>query len=236
MPLATSLNLRIFAPRPILWGMALFLMGCHSTPPNAPSNAPVLPDTVPDTVIAAPQNTPPPPPNNSYLAQLPPEVTNQLVQLDINIAVPTYLPKNMTLAGYGVGEAGSSSPYYWLVYRDDQNRCFAIEYTASRKGQLSLEKQEPLTPALFGSGHTLYHGKLLNGGPQSLPENDLVTDWFTGEDGFYRLIGAGFINAQPYNQGDCTNIALQEAIAVAESLSYLPTDIRTLYLAPYTPE
>lgn len=145
----------------------------------------------------------------------------------------------MTLASYGVEEFVTNqtveTPYYWLVYRDDQNRCFAIEYTASNIEHISLENQEPLTSALFGDGYSLHHGKFPNGGNAELSKSDLFTDWLAGDDGFYRLIGAGLINAQDYGQGDCTNITVKEAIAITESFSYLPTDIRTLDLATPAP-
>ncbi len=147
--------------------------------------------------------------------------------------IPTYLTQNMTLANYGVGETSDNNgAYYWLVYRDNQNRCFAIEYASDGIEDISLENQAPLTSELFGQGYNLYHGKFPNGGDGELPERDLFTDWLVGEDGFYRLIGSGLINAQDYGQGDCKNITVAEAITITESFSYLPTDIRTLELMP----
>ncbi|MBT9313082.1 hypothetical protein [Leptothoe kymatousa] len=175
---------------------------------------------------------PPSPPPNAYLAQLPPETTNQLTKLAIDIAIPTYLPQNMTLANYGVGQPAADPLYYWLVYRDDQNRCFAIEYMSAGINEMSLENQEPLETPLFGEGYSLYHGKFPNGGTGELPESDLFTDWLEGNEGFYRLVGAGLVNSQDYGQKDCNNITIKEAISVTESLSYLPTDIRTLDLTP----
>ncbi|MEM7066372.1 MAG: hypothetical protein AAF572_24785 [Cyanobacteria bacterium P01_B01_bin.77] len=223
----------------IAGGLLCMLVSCRS----APSTVDVSADEPTESSISSieeeasspVESTPPPPPTNSYLAQLPPEVTNQLVDLGINIAIPTYLPQNTTLANYGAGkkEAGvGGGPYYWLVYRDDQNRCFAIEYTSGGVGGISLENQEPLANALFDDDYSLYHGKFPNGEEGELPESDLFTDWLKGEDGFYRLVGAGLVNAQDYGQGDCSNISVKEALAVAESLSYLPTDIRTLDLSP----
>ena len=219
----------------------LLLASCRATPPTEPpagAAVPVAPAAnAPDSnsAAAAPDNAPPPPPPNSYLAQLPPETTNQLIALNINIAIPTYLPQAMSLANYGAGETPEGvggGPYYWLVYRDDQNRCFAIEYASGGIGGISLENQEPLDSALFGDGYSLYHGKFPNGGDGELPESDLFTDWLEGDDGFYRLVGSGLVNAQDYGQGDCSNITVKEAIAVVESLSYLPTDIKTLDVAP----
>ncbi|MFG6097607.1 hypothetical protein D0962_10745 [Leptolyngbyaceae cyanobacterium CCMR0082] len=210
----------------------VLLASCQRTPPatDIPNvqnpSAPPPPET----------QAPPPPPSNSYLAQIPPDVTNQLVNLGVNIVIPTYLTPNMTLASYGVGETSeTSTPYYWLVYRDDQQRCFAIEYAASGTNDISLENQEPLDSMLFGEGYRLYHGKFPNGESGELPEPDLFTDWLTGEDGFYRLIGAGLINAQDYGQGDCSNLTVKEAMTVAESLNYLATDIRTLEAIPAKP-
>ena len=217
----------------------LMLASCRATPPTesppTDSTAADAPSSPSSNTESFPDNAPPPPPPNSYLAQLPPETTNQLIALNINIAIPTYLPQAMSLANYGAGETPEGvggGPYYWLVYRDDQNRCFAIEYASGGIGGISLENQEPLNSALFGDGYSLYHGKFPNGGDGELPESDLFTDWLEGDDGFYRLVGSGLVNAQDYGQGDCSNITVKEAIAVVESLSYLPTDIKTLDVTP----
>ena len=225
-------------PRRIARGLLVCsLISCQPAQPPAPNST--AGDAQPadtDTSIAINAEAPPPPPANSYLAHLPPDVTNQLVSLGINIVIPTYLTQNMTLANYGVGDiTDGNTPYYWLVYRDDQNRCFAIEYTASSIRSNSLENQEPIDSALFGDGYSLHHGKFPNGGKGELPASDLFTDWLAGNDGFYRLIGAGLVDAQNYSQSDCSNITVEEAINVAESLSYLPTDIRTLDAIPAEP-
>ena len=220
---------------PIRWlavGLLTTLVSCQTAPPTTD----IAVNSTPTQTEAEVGNAPPPPPANSYLAQLPPEATNQLTALDIQIAIPTYLPPQMTLASYDVGQTAAGHPYYWLVYRDEQNRCFAIEYTSGGIGGISLENQEPLDHPLFGDRYSLYHGKFPNGNAGALPESDLFTDWLEGDDGFYRLIGAGLVNAQDYGQDDCSNIAVKEAIAVAESLSYLPTDIRTLDLTPPDPD
>ena len=210
---------------------ALIIGGCRPEPPPAAD----MPATTEPAATALTDTTAPPPPPNSYLAHLSPDAANQLASLDIDIVIPTYLPQNMTLANYSVGTKESSA-YYWLVYRDTQSRCFAIEYTADGIGDISLENREPLNIALFGEGYGLYHGRFPNGDEGALPESDLLTDWLPGEDGFYRLIGAGLVNAQDYGQGDCSNITVPEAITIAESLSYLPDDIRTLDVAPLKPE
>ncbi|MEM9484124.1 MAG: hypothetical protein AAGA83_10585, partial [Cyanobacteria bacterium P01_F01_bin.116] len=217
------------------------LVSCQAAPPATSPDTSVAPEATPSNVpppdnLPPPGKLPPPPPANSYLAQLPPDAANQLVALDINIAIPTYLPPNMTLANYDVGTTEAGTPYYWLVYRNDQNRCFAIEYAASSIENMSLENQETLALTTFGDDYHLYHGKFPNGGAGELPTSDLFTEWLEGEDGFYRLVGAGLVNAQNYGQKDCVNIAVKEAIAVAESLSYLPTDIRTLDVFPPEPE
>lgn len=221
----------LFCSRCLIFAIAgstlLTLASCRSTSPDTD----VTPQ--PSESVAPPTNdvsSPPPPPTNSYLAQLPPNVTNELVSLDINIAIPTYLPSTMTLANYGIGS--EETDYYWLVYRDDQDRCFAIEYAAGDTDDISLENQEPLNSTVFGEHYSLHHGKFPNGGDGELPESDLFTDWLEGEDGFYRLVGAGLVNAQDYGQNDCNNIAVKEAISIAESLSYLPTDLRTLEPLP----
>ncbi|WP_215608031.1 hypothetical protein [Leptothoe spongobia] len=226
----------------LMGGLMITLVSCQTPPPINDEDlaAPATP-TAPTERLSVPNggvsdNGPPPPPANSYLAQLPPDATNQLVSLAINIAIPTYLPADMTLANYGIGETATGRPYYWLVYRDNQDRCFAIEYSATGIGDISLENKEPLDHALFGKDYSLYHGKFPNGGAGELPESDLFTDWLEGDDGFYRLVGAGLVNTHDYGQSNCSNISVKEAIAVTESLSYLPTDIRTLDLVPTKPD
>ncbi|MEM9979070.1 MAG: hypothetical protein AAF808_15700 [Cyanobacteria bacterium P01_D01_bin.2] len=227
----------------VLAGLLLALGSCR--PATAPPSDEGLPAVEPDvsaaeSVDSSSVSVPPPPPPNAYLAQLSPDAANQLVDLGIDIAVPTYLPPTMVLASYGAGEASEGpggGPFYWLVYRDGQDRCFAIEYTSGGIGGISLENQESLELPLFGEGYSLYHGQFPNGAEENLSQPDLFTDWLAGTDGFYRLAGAGLINAQNYDQGDCSNITVDEAIAVAESLIYLPTDIRTLDLVtPATPD
>ncbi|MEO0353008.1 MAG: hypothetical protein AAF282_23460 [Cyanobacteria bacterium P01_A01_bin.15] len=229
----------------VLAGLLLALGSCRpAAAPPTPSNEdlPAVESDVSgaDSVASSSTSVPPPPPPNAYLAQLSPSAANQLVDLGIDIAVPIYLPPTMVLASYGAGEAPEGpggGPFYWLVYRDDQDRCFAIEYTSGGIGGISLENQESLELPLFGEGYSLYHGQFPNGAGENLPQPDLFTDWLAGTDGFYRLAGAGLINAQDYGQGDCSNITVEEAIAVAESLIYLPTDIRTLDLVtPATPD
>lgn len=213
---------------PLVKGLLLsifLLSSCRSQSPETPQK-PL------DTAVPNVPKPPPPPPTNSYLAHLSPDATNQLISLGIKIVIPTFLTPNMTLANHGAGETANSQSFYWLVYRDNQNRCFAIEYTSSDTEPISLENREPLNIDIFGNGYSLYHGKFPNGGEGELPNSDLFTDWLVGEDGFYRLIGAGLINAQDYGQGDCSNITISEAIAITESLSYLPTDIRTLDVIP----
>nr|MBX2865597.1 hypothetical protein [Leptolyngbyaceae cyanobacterium MAG.088] len=208
-----------------LFFLGLWLGSCQQAPSN------IHEAETPGPVTSSPNaKAPPPPPPNSYLAQLPPEATGQLVDMGINIVIPTYLTQNMALANYGVGGLDGNGAYYWLVYRDDNSRCFAIEYLSGGIEDIWLEKQESLRSDLFGEGYSLYHGKFPNGSDGELPESDLFTDWFAGEDGFYRLVGAGLVNSQDYGQGDCSNLTVKEAISIAESLSYLPTDIRTLDL------
>ncbi|MEM9485529.1 MAG: hypothetical protein AAGA83_17780, partial [Cyanobacteria bacterium P01_F01_bin.116] len=141
------------------------LVSCQAAPPaTSPETAAPSEKTTAPGNLPPPSNLPPPPPANSYLAQLPPDAANQLVALDINIAIPTYLPPNTTLANYDVGTTETGNPYYWLVYRNDQNRCFAIEYAASSIENMSLENQETLALTTFGDDYHLYHGKFPNGG------------------------------------------------------------------------
>jgi hypothetical protein len=175
---------------------------------------------------------PPPPPAGSFLAQLTPEVTAELEALNIPVAIPTYLPEGFALVDHETGKSSpdpDGGPDYWLVYRDVQNHCFAIEYASGGIGGPGLEKQLPINSPLFGSGYQLHYGSYDD--PelrQQFPEPDLFSDWLKGDQGFYRLAGAQ-LTMQTYDQAGCINLPPEEAVKIVESLTYLQTDLTDLY-------
>ena len=86
-------------PAWLLIGLLSVLVSCRPPAESRKNNSSPTPDApVPDAPAIAGEatppdatgiNAPPPPPTNAYLAQLPPEATNQLTDLGINIAIPT---------------------------------------------------------------------------------------------------------------------------------------------------
>lgn len=175
---------------------------------------------------------PPPPPAGAFLAQLNPQVTAELEALNIPVVIPTYLPEGFSLVAHEAGEAApepGGGPYYWLVYRDVENHCFAIEYASGGIGGPGLENELPINSPLFGSGYALYYGSYDDPDlKQQFPEPDLFSDWLQGDQGFYRLVGAQ-LTMQTYNQAGCINLAPAEAVKIVESLTYLPADMTDLY-------
>ncbi|NEP18102.1 MAG: hypothetical protein F6J97_14555 [Leptolyngbya sp. SIO4C1] len=204
--------------------IAIALIGCQPEAPPPTSEVPLPKDAAPS---GAPP--PPPPPADSFFALLPPEATAALEALEISAAVPSYLPAGFSLADYEAGQGGVSGadgrPYYWLIYRDAQNHCFAIEFTSGGVGGPELENQLPIESPLFGPGYSLHYGQYADSGlREQFPEPDLFSDWMAGEQGLYRLAGAEQI-MQTYEQSGCRNLPPEEALRVVESLTYLRSDL-----------
>lgn len=215
-------------------GLALLLGGCGAKP-EADSANPDTPSPPAETTDAdLSENTgpvPPPPPADSFLAQIPPDIATELNALEIPIIAPTYLPDGFDLVDYeaGVNEAANETvgagPYYWLVYRDDTQRCFAIEYTSGGIGGPTLAQSMPINSPLFGSGYALYHGPFEDPNlATEFPEEDLFSDWLQKDTGFYRLIGAQ-LTMQTYKQSNCKNLPPEEAVKVIESMAYLSGEL-----------
>ncbi|MEM9903454.1 MAG: hypothetical protein AAF921_00295 [Cyanobacteria bacterium P01_D01_bin.44] len=209
------------------------MVSCQAAPP-APED--ILPPPEADSKTLPPPASgggPPPPPTGSFFALLPPEATADLAALEIPAAVPSYLPEGFTLADYETGQGKSSGQssgpgggdYYWLIYRDAQNRCFTIEYTSGGVGGIVLENQLPISSPLFGPGYSLYYGQYEDASlREQFPEPDMFSDWMSGDQGLYRLTGAEQ-TMQTYEQTNCTDLPPQEAVKVVESLTYLETEI-----------
>ncbi|MEO1399711.1 MAG: hypothetical protein AAFV72_00470 [Cyanobacteria bacterium J06635_1] len=209
-------------------GLSIALVGCKAAPlvqetlPLPEGQSETLPP--PDLAEA-----PPPPPTGSFFGLLPPEANADLAALEIPAAVPSYLPDGFTLADYETGQNQSSGPgggaYYWLIYRDAQNRCFTVEYTSGGVGGIVLENQLPISSPLFGPGYSLYYGQYEDASlREQFPEPDLFSDWMSGEQGLYRLVGAEQ-TMQTYEQTNCADLDPQEAVKIVESLTYLETEI-----------
>jgi len=183
--------------------IVLMLTGCQATPQAELSSDPTPPTT------AVP---PPPPPQGAFLAQLSPAVKQQLDSLGVVIAVPTSLPAQMSLVAV---ETRPDPPYYLLVYRDDRDRCFAIEFAPEGNNPAGADQTLPLQPPQFANGEYQLHYSQAPAVPQ------LRSDWLSGEAGFYRLVGATYINERLQGQAACRDIAPEEAVQIINSLVYL---------------
>ncbi|MEO0826522.1 MAG: hypothetical protein AAFX95_12360 [Cyanobacteria bacterium J06639_16] len=188
--------------------------------PNTVSDSAL--ETAPDAELAPP---PPPPPDGAFIAQITPEQNQKLLELGIDIAVPTQVPPGFRTFSAITGTQ-PGGPSYMLIYQDQLDRCFAIEHTTEGVGGLpDIENKIPLNPPLFGEGYILYHGAYTDPALQAdFPEPNLITDWMTGNSGFYRLIGAAYLE-QNYPDLTCQDISPDEAVQVIDSLAYLATEI-----------
>jgi hypothetical protein len=212
---------------------ALLVTACGSesdTTLSGANSVPLEPLTAGDQPMPEAETgpVPPPPPAGAFLAQIPPDINAELAALEIPIAVPTYLPDGFDLVDYATGTTAAGpggGPFYWLVYRDDKSRCFAVEYTSGGIGGVGLSQQLTIESSIFGSGYVLHSGQNDGSGLQAeLPESDLFSDWMQGDQGFYRLIGAQ-LTMQTYGQKGCQDMPAEEAVKVIESLTYLQSEI-----------
>lgn len=152
------------------------------------------------------------------LAQIPRMTPNQkaaLRALNIKIVVPAYVPAGFRIANVltiknseGTGSA--------IIYKDKNNRCFAIETTSGGVGDLGGNRSYRFNNLVFGRS-TLEEGKF---GISS--RSTLLGQWL-GSGPFHRFVGGGYISSVQikYDLSGCNNISLQDAIRVSESLRYL---------------
>ncbi|WP_080810965.1 hypothetical protein [Halomicronema hongdechloris] len=182
--------------------IVLMLTGCEATP-----QAELSSETAPPTTAA-----PPPPPQGAFLAQLSPAVKQQLDSLGVPIAVPTSLPAEMSLVAV---ESRPAPPYYLLIYRDNRDRCFAIEFAPAGNNPAGASQTLPLQPPQFANGEYQLHYS------QAPAASQLRSDWLRGEAGLYRLVGAAYINERLQGQAACQDITPDEAVQIINSMVYL---------------
>ncbi|WOD40084.1 hypothetical protein [Nodosilinea sp. E11] len=179
-------------------------------PPSAPLNAP----------------GPPPPPDGAFLAQMAPDQTSQLTSLGVDVVVPGEVPPAFAIVEMRIDQ-GDPGPAYLVVYQNDLNQCFAVEFAADGIGDpLPTENRLPLQPPLFGDqGYGLNYGPFAEADMQSqFPEPNLFTDWMLGPSGAYRLIGATYIGDLFESLGNCEDVSPEVAVALAESFTVLSAD------------
>jgi hypothetical protein len=167
------------------------------------------------------------------IARLSPDQTERLTALGVPVVVPTAIPEGfevvaleVTATGEGPGDMG-----YGILYRDDRDRCFVVEYTAGGVGGTpATEYRLPVKPPLF-EGATVGYG--LNYGPyvdpelrSQFPEPELISDWMEGEAGFYRFAGVAYINDVLMPAISCeADIEPETAVQLIESMTILTPEI-----------
>ncbi|MBE9136770.1 hypothetical protein IQ254_06055 [Nodosilinea sp. LEGE 07088] len=175
---------------------------------------------------ALPSEGPPPPPDGAFLAQMSPEQTNQLTSLGVEVVVPGTVPPSFAIAELRV-DRGDSGPAYLVVYQNDLNQCFAVEFAAQGiDDPPATESRTPIQPPLFGDqDYGLNHGPFADADMRAqFPQPNLFTDWMSGPSGAYRLIGATYIGDLFESLRSCADVPIPEAVALAESLTVLTAD------------
>lgn len=208
--------------------LAVAIGGCGFDPGNQPSAEPAPPASDSQANDQGEPNlseAPPPPPEGAFIAQLTPEQNQKLLDLGIDVAIPTQIPSGFQAISVVTGTQ-AEGPSYMLIYQDQLNRCFAIEHTSGGVGGLpDIENKVPLNPSIFGEGYTLYHGVYTDPSLRAdFPEANLISDWMGGSSGFYRLVGAAYL-MQNYPELTCENLSPTEAVQVVDSLTYLQTEV-----------
>ncbi|NEQ42055.1 MAG: hypothetical protein F6K00_00250 [Leptolyngbya sp. SIOISBB] len=218
--------------RQLQWlGIALASFGLVGI--SACQNAPNPPEATESSTTAPAESlppAPPPPPDTAFLALLSPTQTAQIRVLGLPLVLPTAIPDE-----FGVVQIETQSDErfggYQILYRDGSDRCFLIEYTVGGVGDLpATENRLPLNPPILADD-TVEYG--LNSGPyvdtslrEQFPEPSLISDWLPVEGGFVRLAGAALINNSLVPAVPCTNLAVEEAVAIIDSLAVISEDIQ----------
>jgi hypothetical protein len=204
--------------------------GCdrNAQPLSEPLDAETLSPDGGDAASGDSLSEPPPPPPEAFLGQLPPAETSQLNNLGVAVMVPGTVPPSFSLATMRTDQQDTSIGYI-LVYQDAANRCFAIEFASDGIGDPPATQQRlPVqTPGFEGQDYGLNYGPFIDEAmQQQFPGDNLYTDWLTGTDGFYRLVGAAYVGELFTALTGCTDVSPEEAVAIVESLTPLnPTAI-----------
>ncbi|PSN17911.1 hypothetical protein C7271_15290, partial [filamentous cyanobacterium CCP5] len=154
------------------------------------------------------------PPSGAFLAQLAPDQMMQLQQLGVEVVVPGVVPP-----GFGVARVAMDDGEYAIVYRDDQNRCFGVQFSKDPVDSPAANQQQPVSSPLFpGADYGLNYDP-----PEDNPSR-LFSDWLPGSQGAYRLLGAPDINALQ-GLSACRNVDLETAIPILESFTTVSPEI-----------
>lgn len=205
-------------------GVCLILaVGCNrGVEPSGTDNSSLLPPNSSSSV-------PPPPPSSAFIARLTPEQTAQIKTLGAPLVVPTAIPAGFTVEQVAVKQDDRFSGYR-ILYRDEGDRCFLIEYTSGGVGGIpKTEGRLPINlPILspdadFGLNYGHYEDPNLRA---QFPDPELISDWLPISGGFYRIAGATYINNSLIPEASCKDVALEEAATILESFAEITDEIR----------
>lgn len=172
---------------------------------------------------------PPPPPSSAYIALLTPEQTAEIKTLGIPLVVPTTIPAGFSVEQVTVNQNERFSEYQ-ILYRDNRDRCFVMEYGSGGFGGPATEYRVPVNPPLFSDGekYGLNYGSYNynSDSPDQSTESELHSDWLVLENvGGYRLAGATYINSRLTPDLPCQDITVEEAVQLVESFALITDEI-----------
>ena len=223
--------------RPVAWawaGLCLLSVTACDNSPTVSKTPEATPETVPETATPMP----PPPPDGAFLALLPPEQTNQIRALGLPLVLPTAIPEGFEVAQVQT-QPDERFAGYQILYRDQgvpagspaEHRCFLVEFTEGGIGGTpTTENRLALKPPILAEDGAEYG---LNYGPytdaalrEQFPEPSLVSDWLPVAGGFVRLAGAALINNTLTPSVACTDITVEAAVSIIDSLAVIADEIQ----------
>ncbi|MDJ0557233.1 MAG: hypothetical protein QNJ68_22865 [Microcoleaceae cyanobacterium MO_207.B10] len=182
-------------------------------------------------------------PVNAQKSDLTSSQKSSLLSLGIKIVIPSYIPSGFVVTDVKVEPCRPETkrtakntcrfgPKYGIIYRNDDNVCFAIEAVGGGIGGVDYEYSFLVETVLFGEVYLKFGeflGEVKSPSEQQLnsPQNNLFMNW-GGDAAFYRLIGADFIRSVYYGErksnpvSECQNdITPAEAVKIIQSLDWL---------------
>ncbi|MEM6836217.1 MAG: hypothetical protein AAF609_05120 [Cyanobacteria bacterium P01_C01_bin.120] len=215
-------------------GLCLMGLAACDRPParsdTAQSSTATFPAAPPEATAESLPAAPPPPPDAAFLALITPEKTAQIRDLGLPLVLPAAVP-----AGFQVAQVQTQADErfggYQILYRDDRDRCFLIEYTVGGIGDMpATENRLPLSPPMlaedsveYGLNYGVYVDPALR---EQFPESLLHSDWLPVAGGFSRLAGAALINEMLTPAAPCTNLPVADAVAIIDSLAVITDEIQ----------
>jgi hypothetical protein len=200
--------------------------------PTATQHSAETSPTVPNSTVTPP---PPSPPGTAFVALLTPEQTAQIKALNLDLVVPTTIPPGFSVDAFAVNPDDRFAGYQ-ILYRDDRDQCFVVEYTRGGIGGLpEIEHQAAIDSPLLDAStpYHLYYGHYVDPNLRNpFSEPELISDWLPIGQGFYRLAGATYANQALASGPSCHDIAVETAVAIIESSALITETIQGDGTAP----